>query len=122
MAVTNYYTVNREIIGEHTTGQSRLDFLCDALGSVVATVDQTQTVKSTARYKPYGTDLATTGTQLSFGWIGSYGYRRTGRPHADVYVRARHPATGQVRWTSLDPPLADAGGLRIYEFLANGLD
>ncbi len=103
MAVTNYYTVNGEIIGEHTTGHSRLDYLCDALGSVVATVDQTQTVKSTARYKPYGADLSTTGTQPSFGWVGSLGYRRTARPHADIYVRARTFATSEGEWTSTDP-------------------
>jgi hypothetical protein len=33
MATTNYYTVNSEIIGELTAGQSRLDHLPDALGS-----------------------------------------------------------------------------------------
>jgi hypothetical protein len=49
MAVT-YYTVNGEIIGEHTAGSSRLDYLPDALGSVIATVDQTLTLQSTARY------------------------------------------------------------------------
>ena len=27
MATTYYYTVNSEIIGEHTAGQSRLDYL-----------------------------------------------------------------------------------------------
>lgn len=103
MAVTNYYTVNGEIIGEHTTGQSRLDYLCDALGSVVTTVDQTQTVKSTATYKPYGADLATTGPQPSFGWVGSLGYRRTGRPHADLYNRARVVGSAEGRWTTVDP-------------------
>jgi hypothetical protein len=34
MPVTNYYTVNGEIIGEKTTGGSRVDYLTDALGSV----------------------------------------------------------------------------------------
>jgi len=103
MAVTNYYTVNGEIIGEHTVGQSRLDYLTDALGSVVATVDQTLTTKSAARYKPYGADLATTGTQASFGWVGCPGYRRTGRPHSDIYIRRRHPGTLEGRWTTVDP-------------------
>jgi hypothetical protein len=39
MLVTNYYTVNGEIIGEKTTGGSRVDYLTDALGSVMATVN-----------------------------------------------------------------------------------
>ena len=73
MAVTNYYTVNGEIIGEHTAGQSRLDYLPDALGSVVGTVDQTLTIKSTARYKPYGAGLSSTGTQVKYGWNGRSG-------------------------------------------------
>jgi len=103
MAVTNYYTVNNEIIGEHTVGQSRLDYLTDGLGSVIATVDQTLTTKSTARYKPYGADLATTGTQASFGWVGASGYRRTGRAHSDIYVSKRHDASVEGRWTTPDP-------------------
>jgi len=103
MAVTNYYSVRGEIIGEHTAGQSRLDYLPDGLGSVIATIDQTLTVKSTARFKPYGADLATTGTVTSFGWAGVSGYRRTSRPHADIYIRARTDSTSDGRWISLDP-------------------
>jgi len=104
MSTTYYYTVNDEIIGEHTLGQSRLDYLPDGLGSVIATVDQTLTVKSTARYKPYGADLATTGTQPAYGWGGSSGsYRRTGRPHCDLYMEARHDSTLEGQWTSVDP-------------------
>jgi len=103
MAVTNYYTVNSEIIGEHTAGQSRLDYLPDALGSVIETIDQTLTAKSTARFKPYGADLATTGTTPSFGFTGNTGSRRTGRPHTDQYNQARHLGTTDARWCSIDP-------------------
>jgi hypothetical protein len=78
MGTTYYYTVNDEIIGEHTLGQSRLDYVTDALGSVIARVDQTLTVQSTARYKPYGALLSQTGTQPKYGWVGSPGYRKTG--------------------------------------------
>jgi len=102
MAKTYYYTVEGEIIGEHTLGQSRLDYLTDGLGSVVATVDQTVTVKSTARYKPYGADLATTGTQPAFGFTGNTGSRRTGRPHMDLYNQSRHLGTAEGRWTTVD--------------------
>ena len=103
MAVTNYYTANGVIIAEHTTGQSRLDYVTDALGSVIATVDQTLTVKSTARYKPYGAVLSETGTQPMYGWVGSPGCRRTGLPHSDVYARARGASTSDGRWTTVDP-------------------
>jgi len=54
MATTYYYTVNDEIIGEYAIGSSHLDYLTDALGSVVATIDQNLTFQGTARYKPYG--------------------------------------------------------------------
>ena len=104
MGTTYYYTVNDEIIGEHTLGLSRLDYIPDALGSVVATVDQTLTVKSTARYKPYGADLATTGTQPAYGFVGRTGkYRRTGRPHSDLYVQQRHFGSAEGLWTTVDP-------------------
>ena len=39
MPVTNYHTVNGEIIGETTSGV-RTDYLVDALGSVTGTVNQ----------------------------------------------------------------------------------
>jgi len=104
MSTTYYYTVNDEIIGEHTLGQSRLDYIPDGLGSVVATIDQTLTVQSTARYKPYGADLATTGTMPMYGWAGrSARYRRTSRPHSDIYAWNRHDSTVEGRWTTVDP-------------------
>ena len=103
MPTTYYYTVNDEIIGEHTIGSSRLDYLPDALGSVVATIDQTLTVKSTARYKPYGADLTTTGTQPKYGHTGVSGSRRTSLQHSDKYNRARRLGSLEGRWTTVDP-------------------
>jgi hypothetical protein len=38
MSVTNYYSTNGQIIGEKTTGGSRIDYLTDALGSVPAPI------------------------------------------------------------------------------------
>ena len=110
MPTTYYYTVNDEIIGEHTVGQSRLDYLTDALGSVVATIDQTLTTKSTARYKPYGADLATTGAQVMYGWVGGPGYRRTGRPHAEEYVQKRTMSVLDGQWLICDPLWPDQPG------------
>ena len=105
MAVTNYYAVNAELLGEKTVGSSRIDYLTDALGSVTATLNQSAQVVNTYRYKPYGTQLAKTGTGAdpAFTWVGSQGYRQTSRKFADVYVRARHYSASTARWTTTDP-------------------
>ena len=103
MPTTNYYTVNGEIIGEHTTGQSRLDYIPDGQGSVAATIDQTLIVQSTARYKPFGGILSASGIQPAFGWIGTLGSRTSSTPHADFYNRARTLAALEGRWTTVDP-------------------
>jgi len=105
MAVTNYYAVNGELLGEKTVGNSRLDYLTDALGSVTATLNQSAQVVNTYRYKPYGTQLAKTGTGVdpAYTWVGTQGYRQTGRKFADVYVRARHYSSANGRWTTTDP-------------------
>ena len=100
MPVTNYYSVNGVIIAEPTTGQSRLDYVTDALGSVIANVDQTLTVKSTARYKPYGAVLSETGTQPMYRWVGGAGYRTDGTAYCDIYVRSATYQTTVGRWVS----------------------
>jgi hypothetical protein len=61
MPVTNYHTVQGRILGESTSGV-RTDYLTDALGSVTATVNSAQAVVNTYRYKPYGEQLAKTGS------------------------------------------------------------
>ena len=38
-----------------------------------------------------------------YGWVGSPGYRRTGLPHTNTYVRKRHYSSTEVAWTSIDP-------------------
>ena len=100
MAVTNYYTVNGEIIAEHTAGQSRLDYVTDGLGSVVTTVDQTLPVQSTGRYKPFGANMATTGAQPLLGWMGSWGFARTSNTHADIYALPATYSSAEGVWTS----------------------
>ncbi len=49
MAVKNYYTMDGEIVGEETSND-RTDYLRDALGSVVGTVNQSAQVVNTYRY------------------------------------------------------------------------
>jgi hypothetical protein len=95
-----YYTVNGEIIGEQTTGQERIDYLTDALGSVTTTLDQSQKVVNTYAYKPSGAELSKTGTASdpAYLWAGAAGFRQTGCKFAEVSVQARHysPLLGQM--------------------------
>ena len=120
MPVTNYYSVEGEIIGE-ATGGVRTDYLTDALGSVTGTVDQTASVVNTYRYKPYGTTLAKTGTGADpiFGWVGSQGYAQTGKKYAEQYIRARHYSSTSGRWTSKDPLGQDGGDPNYYRYVGN---
>lgn len=103
MAVTNYYTIDGQIIGEATSG-ARTGYLPDALGSVTATVDESGTVINTYRYKPYGSQLSKSGvgTDPKFQWVGQHGYRQTGLSHAGSYVRARHCSNQGATWISVD--------------------
>lgn len=119
MPVTNYYTVNGEILGEKTTGSSRIDYLTDALGSVTATVNQSAQIVNTYRYKPYGKQLSKSGAGADpkFQWVGTQGYRQTGRSYSDVYVRARHYDTGAGRWTTKDPIGLSSKDLNSYAYV-----
>jgi RHS repeat-associated protein len=104
MPVTNYYSVEGRMLGSGSGG-GRTDYLSDALGSVTATVSQSPAVVNTYRYKPYGAQLSKTGAGADpkFTWVGTRGYRDTGRPSSDKYVRARHYGTRQASWTTTDP-------------------
>jgi hypothetical protein len=82
MPVTDYYTINGRIIGETTTGSTRLDYVRDALGSQIGTFNQGRSNTSSARYKPCGDVLDAAGPQPYFGWNGTSGYLRSaGVPH-----------------------------------------
>ncbi len=102
MPTTYYDTLHGEIIAEYTDGV-QLDYLKDALGSVTAWVDQNCNIVATARYKPFGDILVSTGTLGRFTWVGTLGYRTTGLGVANFYVRARHYASQQGLWNTVDP-------------------
>jgi RHS repeat-associated protein len=105
MSVTNYYSAHGELIGEWTAGGQRLDYLTDAVGSIVGTVDQAGALVNTYRYKPYGPQLAKTGSGIdpAFRWGGGHGYRQTGNLFGEIHVRARHYSTSVARWITPDP-------------------
>jgi RHS repeat-associated protein len=106
MAVTNYDTVNGQLIGEIAVGATTTGttYLADELGSVVATASSGAIV-NTYRYSPYGKLLTQSGTGFGplFGWLGAWGYRVCGHNLCEEYVRARAYSTTSARWTTLDP-------------------
>jgi RHS repeat-associated protein len=117
MAVTNYYTVNGEIIGERTAGSARVDYLTDALGSITATVNSSAQVVNTYRYKPYGAQLAKTGPgpDPAFQWVGNQGYGPTTRRFSEYYLRGRHTDIATGRFPSRDP-IGLLGGINPYAY------
>jgi RHS repeat-associated protein len=88
------------VIAERTPGGGRTDYGADALGSVTATAAAGGTASS--RYSPYGEQSAAP-AGATLGWVGCWGYRPTARSVASHYVRARHYASKQGQWTTVDP-------------------
>ena len=111
MGVTNYYTVDGQMIG-YKDANGRKDFLTDNLGSVTAEIDQSGTNRTfDGRYRPYGNSLWSTGTRGAFGWVGTWGYRGTGLSTSTHYMRARHYSQVSGRWSSVDPSWPSEPGL-----------
>lgn len=120
MAVTNYYNFAGLILAEATLGV-RTDYLSDSLGSVVATVDNSSSIVNTYRYKPYGLLLAKTGaaSDPAFRWVGTEGYRQTGRNYSDMYIRARHYDAAIGRWSTKDPINLSGNDHNLYRYAHN---
>ncbi len=110
MPVTNYHTLNGELLGETGPGGRRF-YGKDALGSVVATYDQNGTLENTYRYKPYGGLLSKTGSAPDprFMWTGSTGSRTTGANYAEQYNRTNHYAAPPSAWVSVGPDRSGTG-------------
>jgi RHS repeat-associated protein len=91
------------MVGEQTDGGTRINYVTDALGSIVQAIDENRDTTYTARYKPFGDVLSSTGTAPAFTWVGSLGYlQAAGRPHSAFYVRARFYSKAEGRWTTVD--------------------
>ena len=91
------------ILGERTGNGPHIDYIPDALGSVVAAVDQNLVTTYTAAYSPFGSVIASAGTAPNFTWVGTLGYLQSaGRPFAEYSVRARLFSSRNGRWTSTD--------------------
>src|SRR5437763_16818807 len=76
MSVVRYEVIDGEIIAEKRAGVRKL-YVPDAIGNIVALVDNTQTITDTFTYWPYGEESDGSGprdTQMRFG--GTLGVRR----------------------------------------------
>ena len=104
MAVTNYYTIGDEVVGERAVGGSRKNYVPDALGSVTGTL-LGGSIQNTYAYTPYGAQLSSTGvgSDPMLLWVGVLGYAATGRAYSGTYMRARYYSYESSRWTSQDP-------------------
>src|SRR5487761_2037597 len=101
MPVRSYQSVNGKIRGETQGGNLplRTTYFHDALGSVIATVNNYGVAKNAVRYADWGAqNYQNSGWGAPrFGWIGIWGYRSLGPTFTDVYVRARHYSSTQGR-------------------------
>lgn len=104
MAVTTYASVSGRLRGEITSGM-RTDYLTDALGSVTATLNSSATIVNTYRYKPFGQQLAKTGSGVDprCRWTGDTGSRVTNLNCAEQYNVHRHYGSSKASWTTRDP-------------------
>lgn len=102
MAWKAYNAVNGQILGEVSgaSGARPIDYLTDALGSVVATVSK-GTLQNTYRWAGYGQQVSKTGASPDpkFLWAGGWGYRDTS---CFSYVRARHYSEPHGCWITVD--------------------
>ncbi|MBZ0214717.1 MAG: hypothetical protein K8H99_13030, partial [Nitrospirae bacterium] len=90
-----------EVVG-HVKGSEKRDYIVDPLGSVVAYLNDSQTLTDQFEYWPYG-ELA---GEIEEGngpllWVGSLGYFR--ESDLRTYIRAREYRQDLGSWMQLDP-------------------
>lgn len=100
---TYYISTHGMIWGEISASGVTTSYGHDALGSVIETYSA-GALENTYRYKPFGATLARTGVDAnpSFLWNGGSGYRATGLPCSDSYIRARHFSSISSQWINAD--------------------
>jgi len=112
VAVTNFDTVNGQVLAE-TSGGVTKNYVVDALGSVTG-VSNAGSLSGAARYSPYGRTITGSSGAVG-GWVWSWGYYPTSRAFASHYVRARHFDSGAGAWPTSDPVFAQVD-LNTYAY------
>src|SRR5471030_3299064 len=103
MAKTIFANANGLLLGEKTDSGVNIDYVPDALGSIVAAVNQNLTTTYTAAYSPFGSLLASTGTAPFVTWNGINGYLSVaGGMYAEFFVRNRFYTSVDATWISSD--------------------
>ena len=102
MAMTVRYSVaNGEVFAEKRSGSTRF-YRSDALGSVAALYDNSQTKTDSKTYWPYGETRTSSGSFGSKnGFVGALGCRT--QVDGEVYMRARIEEPKDGRWMTVDP-------------------
>ncbi len=102
MAVTNYYSIGRRLLGECTSGVETT-YMSDALGSTIGTISAAA-LRNRYLYTPYGSLLNKTGTDPNprFMYNGRTQSRSTGCAYAEQYNRRRHVSSTTANWTTRD--------------------
>ena len=96
-----YSVANGEVFAEKRSGSTRF-YRSDALGSVAALYDNSQTKTDAKTYWPYGETRTSSGAFGSKnGFVGSLGCRT--QADGGVYMRARVEQPKDGRWLTVDP-------------------
>ncbi len=127
-------------LGEYRTngaGVGKNFFHTDALGSVRAITDNSQSILNSYTYGAWGDAVMTSETMSNeFRWVGAYGYCYDGDIVGRYYIRARVYQPTIARWTSVDPlfymlarsgiiglgskvPIGVNGSSQLYEYVDN---
>jgi RHS repeat-associated protein len=99
------------------SGNARRDYHYDEMGNTLFLSDSSGTVIAAYAYSPYGTLLASTGTEVNpFTWQGQLGVVMEG-PSGLYYMRARYYDSNTLRFISRDPiSMIDPRNVNPYQY------
>ncbi|MFC1758533.1 RHS repeat domain-containing protein [Planctomycetota bacterium] len=104
-----------QTVSRRTT--SSVYYHADAITSVRALTNSSQTATDTYDYDAWGTEVNSTGsTSNSLKWCGAIGYYFD-EDAGTHYVRARNYSSKQTRWMSKDPIGLRSGDVNLYRYV-----
>jgi RHS repeat-associated protein len=112
-SVNLLFAAGLDSILQQTTGSGAVDFLTDALGSVIASTGPAGTITTTYSYDPFGNTTASGSSPTVFEYTG-----RENDGDGLYYLRARYYSPGLQRFLSEDPA-GIVGGINLYGYVGN---